>query len=220
MALIAAPLLVEDWGLLDYDTAWQRQQERVDALQRGEGENTLVFVQHPPVVTLGRRGSEADLRRSIPDLKAVGLTIQPIDRGGLATAHEPGQLVLYPLLRLLRHDLRLFVNTVTGAVVTVLARYGVKATLVEGEPGVWIEGRKVASFGIAVKRWVTCHGLALNVNNDLATFSAIVPCGHPDVVMTSLQRELGKPLDMSELRDRLAAELTRVLTSSVEKSTP
>ncbi|PLX94020.1 MAG: hypothetical protein C0621_06175 [Desulfuromonas sp.] len=219
MAFIAPPLLIEDWGLLEYDTAWQRQQQRVDALQRGEGENSLVFVQHPPVVTLGRRGSEADLRHSITDLKTSGLTIQPIDRGGLATAHEPGQLVLYPLLRLLRHDLRLFVKTVTGAVVTVLADYGLNAELIEGEPGVWIGGRKVASFGIAVKRWVTCHGLALNVNNDLATFLAIVPCGHPDVVMTSLQRELGETLDMVDLQNRLAAELTRVLTSTVE-STP
>jgi len=197
-----AQLVVEDWGLLDYRQAFDRQADLVQSHLVGQGVDTLVLVEHPPTVTLGRRGSEADLRFAEPVYSIRGVSLQSINRGGLATAHEPGQLVAYPVLALQRKDVRWFARTFLGAIVSLLGDYGLEGRLKDGEPGVWVNDRKICSFGIALKKWVCSHGIALNVNNDLTTFDMIIPCGRPQEIVTSMARELGGELPMAELRER------------------
>jgi len=196
------PLQLADWGLLEYQTAFEKQQQLVKAHHQGDGEDTLVFVEHPPIVTLGRRAGDDDLRGSLSDFGSAKVDLQRINRGGLATAHEPGQLVIYPVVRLKRQDLRWYADTLLKTVIAVLAEYGLQGALKSGEPGVWVNGRKICSFGIAVKKWISSHGLGFNVNNDLKTFDLIVPCGRPAETVTSVARELGRTLPMEEVKQK------------------
>lgn len=195
-------LSVQDWGLLEYDQALDRQEQLVQLRQQGEITDTLVLVEHPAVVTLGRRGSSADLRVPVADFDATGVALQSINRGGLATAHEPGQLVAYPILSLKRRDLRWFSNTFLGVVVDLLSEYGLVARLKPNEPGVWVNDGKICSFGIAVRKWISSHGVALNVNNELRTFEMIIPCGRPQERVTSVVQELGRPLEMERVKQK------------------
>ena len=204
------PLRLEDWGTLDYTEAFSRQDKMVLDLQQQRIIDTLVLVQHPQVVTLGRRGSEADLRCPAESFTASGVALQHINRGGLATAHEPGQLVAYPIVQLKRKDLRWFANTFLQVVVSVLADFGVEGYLKEGEPGVWVHNRKICSFGIAVKKWISSHGIALNVNNNLETFKMIIPCGRAEENVTSLACELGHELNMAEVKERFVQHFLHV----------
>ncbi|MCD6580299.1 MAG: lipoyl(octanoyl) transferase LipB [Desulfuromusa sp.] len=196
------PINIEDWGLTDYWLAFERQAEMVQARVAGQGSDTLVFVEHPITVTLGRRATQADLHFPEKIYAERGITLQKINRGGLATAHEPGQLVVYPIIKLKKKDLRWFANQFLNVVISLLADYGVQGDLKEGEPGVWVDGRKICSFGIALKKWVSSHGIALNINNSLETFAMIVPCGRPSEMVTSLSKELGHSVDMVEAKTR------------------
>ncbi len=198
------PMHIEDWGLTDYWLAFERQAEMVQARVDGQGDDTLVFVEHPITVTLGRRATQTDLHFPEKIFAERGITFQRINRGGLATAHEPGQLVVYPIIMLKKKDLRWFANQFLNVVISLLADYGVKGYLKEGEPGVWVDGRKICSFGIALKKWVSSHGIALNLNNSLETFTMIVPCGRPREMVTSLSRELGRSVDMTEAKNRFS----------------
>ena len=196
------PLRLEDWGLLEYQAAFERQQQLVKEHHQGDGKDTLVFVEHPAIVTLGRRAGDDDLRGSQADFGTAQVDLQRINRGGLATAHEPGQLVIYPIIRLQRQDLRWYADTLLKTVIAVLAEYELQGSLKDGEPGVWVNGRKICSFGIAVKKWVSSHGLGFNINNDLKTFDLIVPCGRPAETVTSVARELGRSLPMAEVKEK------------------
>ena len=197
------PLNIEDWGVLEYQVALERQTAMVQQHLAGQGHDTLVLVEHPATITFGRRATGADLRLPEAELGARKVSLQQINRGGLATAHEPGQLVAYPVLLLKKRDLHWFSITFLGAVISLLADYGLPGDLKATEPGVWVGGRKICSFGIALKKWVCSHGIALNVNNDLSTFDTIVPCGRPGEIVTSMSRELGCELDMCEVKQRL-----------------
>ncbi len=205
----ATPIVVENWGLTDYQGAFERQTQMVQRILAGTVRDTLVFVEHPATVTLGRRATSADLHLSEDRFAARGVALQRINRGGLATAHEPGQLVVYPLIRLKKKDLRWFADSFLRVVISLLADYGIEGRLKEGEPGVWVQQRKICSFGIALKKWVSCHGIALNVNNSLDTFSLIVPCGRPNEQVTSLARERGAPVDMDIARSRFCDHFCR-----------
>lgn len=209
MSAHRSPLRIEDWGVLDYRRAFERQTELVQRHLDGCGVATLVLVEHPPTVTLGRRASVADLRFAEPVFAAQGVSLQNINRGGLATAHEPGQLVAYPILALARKDVRWFAQTFLGAVTSLLEDYGLEGQLKAGEPGVWVNGRKICSFGIALKKWICSHGIALNVNNDLKTFDMIIPCGRPQEIVTSMARELGSEVSLPELRKGFVAHFAR-----------
>lgn len=202
---VAPQLQIEDWGLIDYRAAFDRQAEMVAAHLRGERGDTLVLAEHPATVTLGRRGSAADLRRGATALDDQGVMLQQVNRGGLATAHEPGQLVVYPVLALPVHDLRQFSRQFLDCVVALLADYGVTGELKSGAPGVWVNGAKICSFGIALKKWVSSHGIALNLNNSLRTFDLIIPCGVPTERLTSLAGELGKPVDLDLVKQQFVA---------------
>jgi lipoyl(octanoyl) transferase len=179
---------VRDLGRLSYREAHAVQLALVDARKRDEARDTLVLVEHPHVITLGRRRSSADNVVAPGDVEVV-----PIERGGDVTYHGPGQLVAYPifLLREGERDLHRFLRNLEEAMLRVLAEHGLMAGRAEGKTGVWIDGRKLASIGIACRRWVIFHGLALNVNTDLDYFRRINPCGFEAGVMTSMARELG-----------------------------
>jgi lipoyl(octanoyl) transferase len=179
---------LRDLGRLSYRDAHAVQLALVEQRGRGEGRDTLVLVEHPHVITLGRR------RSSLDNVVAPGeVEIVPIERGGDVTYHGPGQLVAYPifLLRDGERDLHRFLRNLEEAALRALADHGIAADRAAGKTGVWIEGRKLASIGIACRRWVIFHGLALNVNTDLDYFRRINPCGFDAGVMTSMARELG-----------------------------
>ncbi len=200
--LESTPLRIQDWGVTDYNCAFERQAQLVQSQLDGQGEDTLVFVEHPATVTLGRRATQRDLQ--IPEEAFGGhdIALHKINRGGLATAHELGQLVVYPVIKLKTKDVRFFAEKFLNCVVLLLEDYGIEGYLKDGEPGVWVEGRKICSFGIALKKWVSSHGIALNLNNQLKTFDVIVPCGRPDEIVTSLSSELQRSVDMAEAKSR------------------
>jgi lipoate-protein ligase B len=171
----------------------------------GEVADTLILVEHPPVVTVGVQGDDGSAASS-------GLPVVAVERGGHATYHGPGQLVGYPIvdLRPRGSDVRRFVRDLEDVVVESLARFGVAAGRVAGQPGVWVDGsRKIASIGVAVDHWVTFHGFALNVATDLQEFERIRPCGLDGRRMTSVSKELGRPVALTEMRPHVVAAWTQ-----------
>lgn len=166
------------------------------AEQRGRGDipDTLLLLEHPPTITLGRRTDERDLKTSEAALKARGFAVERVDRGGEITFHAPGQLVGYPILDLRQHgqDLHRYLRDLEDALIGTLAVFGLTGERVAGRTGVWVSERKIAAIGIKVSRWVSLHGFALNVTTDLAPFREdFVPCGIRDKGVTSLVQELG-----------------------------
>lgn len=180
-------------GRIGYGEAVALQVALRERLKGGEGEEHLLLLEHPHVYTLGRNASGADVVASRAWLSARGVEVHETDRGGQVTYHGPGQLVGYPILDLNpdRRDVRRYVADLSGALVATLAGYGIAARAAErsAQTGVWVEERKIASIGIHLSRWITTHGFALNVTTDLSYFTGIVPCGMPDVRMTSIAAE-------------------------------
>ncbi len=206
------PLEIQHWGTVEYEEALNRQQELQRLRIDDAAVDSLIIVEHPPVVTLGLRGGEGDLRFSEEQIGQSGVDLHHINRGGFATAHEPGQLVAYPIVRLKRKDLRWYSQTFLQALACTLADYGLEAEFREGEPGLWVNNGKIASFGIAVKKWISSHGIALNIKNDLKTFDMIVPCGKPTESVTSMTRELGADVDVTEVTDRFIGHFCRLFS--------
>jgi lipoate-protein ligase B len=203
-------LEVLDWGLLEYGEAFLRQKELVERRVAGISPDCLVLVEHPPVVTIGRSGSLEDLRISKGALSRKGIALYHVDRGGMATYHGPGQLVAYPILKLKEQDLHPYITTLQDSLAAVLRIYGLEPEFKNGQPGLWLHSAKVASVGIAVRKWVTYHGVALNVTMDPERFSCIVPCGHINEKITSMERELGHPVDMGEAKKNFADAFCRL----------
>ncbi len=165
----------------------------------------LILLEHPAVVTLGRNSNDNNLVWSQAELESAGIECVASRRGGDVTLHAPGQLVGYPIVDLnhYQRDLHRFLRNLEEVLIATLADFGLKGGRVLGKTGVWIAKRKIASIGIAVQRWISYHGFALNINNDLSSFDAIVPCGLPDVTMTSMHQELGNGPDMNEVTEAL-----------------
>jgi lipoate-protein ligase B len=192
---VSETLAVVGLGRMAYDDALTLQ--RAVAAARIDGriaDDVLLMVEHPPVITLGR-GSHAEHLTTPPDrLAAQGVSVHEIERGGDVTYHGPGQLVGYPIYDLSEHtqDLHWFLRQLEACLIRALAEFGIAGERREGLTGVWTQGRKIASMGIHVKRWVTWHGFALNVLTRLEDFEHIVPCGIDGVVMTSVAKELGE----------------------------
>lgn len=188
-------LHIRELGLQDYAVTWALQKEV--AAQRISGElsnDTLLIVQHPPVVTMGRRTKAENLLATPERLSALGIALHEVERGGDVTVHEPGQLVVYPIINLKEHkkDLHWYLRQVEEAIIVALGTLGMDSGRQSGQTGVWREGRKLASIGVHARDWVTWHGVALNVENTLATFDHIVPCGIDHVQMTTVARECGQ----------------------------
>jgi lipoate-protein ligase B len=197
-----------DLGLADYAATWERQLALVEARQRDQAPDTLILVEHPHVITLGRR---RDARANV--LAAGDVPVVEVERGGDVTYHGPGQLVAYPIVKLAEgeRDLHRFLRNLEAAVIRTLGEFAIDAARRPGATGVWVTGRKICSIGIACRRWVTFHGLALNVATDLSYFARIAPCGFDAAVMTSMARELGRPVDVAEVKPRLAEGLAVAL---------
>ncbi len=208
------PARLVDLGLTDYQAAYELQLDVLERVQRGEVADTLILVEHPHVITVGR---SQKARANV--LAAGDVPVVEIERGGDVTYHGPGQLVAYPILQLgeTEKDLHRFLRNLEEAMIGTVAALGVRgAGRKAGATGVWIdERRKIASIGIACRKWVTFHGLALNVTTDLTQFTRINPCGFESSVMTSIGRELDRDdVTVAQVKPLLAARLGETLHRS------
>ena len=189
-------------GLTDYRDAWRLQRVLAAAVGDEARADTVVFLEHPPTITLGRRSEEAELHLP-PNVEAE---VVETDRGGRSTYHAPGQLVCYPIIDLRRHkkDVRLYCRNLEQAIIATLEAFGLEGRRMEGLTGVWVPTEdgvaKIASIGVHIRRWVTTHGFALNVNLDPAPFTEwITACGLDDTSFTTMARELDAPLSVDEV---------------------
>jgi len=198
-------ILIEDWSLIPFREAWSKQEQYVREIQQGLRPSTLILCEHPAVLTIGREGGEQNVKVDSSMLAMQGIDVIPINRGGDITAHNPGQLIGYPLFNLseFREDLHWFLRSIEDIIMQVLAEYGIASGRLEGNTGVWIqEERKICAIGMHCSRWVTSHGFALNVNNDLSIFDMIIPCGIPDKEVTSMKSELQQTINMEDLKEK------------------
>ncbi len=204
-------LAVDRLGTVPYQPTWELQDELAQQRRERRAGDRLLLLEHFPVYTIGRGGDESNLLASGDRLREIGAEFVRIDRGGDITFHGPGQLVAYPIVEL--HDpldLRRYVRALEAAIIDTAAAFGVEAGQVPGLTGVWVgRRRKLAAIGVRVKRGVTTHGLALNVNTELRWFDEMIPCGIRDKEVTSLARETGGPVRMESVEDTLAASLAR-----------
>jgi lipoate-protein ligase B len=195
-----------EWGVREYGDALAEMRALRAARRRGEIPDTLLLVEHPAVITVGVQGSAGDV---LPE----GIPVFQVERGGKSTFHGPGQLVGYPIVDLTPRgrDIRGYVRDVEEVVVRALADVGLSAGRVDGQRGVWLDGRrKIASVGIAVEDWVAFHGFALNVDPDLSIFRSFRPCGLSGEVMSSIAKERGRPTSVDELREPVLRAWTTV----------
>ncbi len=225
-------LQFEDLGLMRYKPCWDYQEEifkniisqkiaRRDGLDKKEPESSpyptsrLLFVEHPHVLTLGRSGDAENVIVSPARLAELGVDYFPTNRGGDITYHGPGQLVAYPILDLDQYftDIHKYLRFLEEAVIKTCAEFGVEAGRIDGLTGVWVDidsgpqARKICAFGVKASRWVTMHGLAFNVDSDLDFFDLIVPCGIKDRGVTSLTREVGRKVSLTEVKPLLKKHL-------------
>lgn len=214
-----------DWGLVDYQEAWDRQETLFTRTVAVKNENRLnntthptpnhlIFTEHPHVYTLGKSGHAEYLLLDDEGLKEKNASFYKINRGGDITYHGPGQIVGYPILDLDNFftDIHLYLRTLEEAIIRTCSDYGIQAGRYEGFTGVWLDAdtskaRKICALGVRASRWVTMHGFAFNVNADLSYFGNIIPCGIDDKDVTSLERELGYRLDMQEVKNKLKAHI-------------
>ncbi len=219
----AAPgisLAVRDLGLVAYDDALAIQQQVADALHAGTGPDTLLLLEHPHVVTLGRNARAAHVLLPEAELERRGVTLRSCGRGGDVTYHGPGQLVGWPVVRIPegRRDVHRYVRDLEEGLIRALATFGIAGERSPGFTGVWVgrgpagenppeKREKVAAIGVRISRWVTTHGFALNVSTDLSYFRLITPCGISDRGVTSMEKLLGAAPAMSEVKAGIAAHL-------------
>jgi lipoate-protein ligase B len=204
-------------GVVPYLEAWELQRTIAAEVTAGDRPGTVIFLEHPPVVTLGRRTGEGELH--VPE--GAPVEVVETDRGGKSTFHGPGQLVCYPILDLRRHgkDVHLYVRNLEEAIIRTLAAFELEGTRIEGLTGVWLERppRKIASIGVHISRWVTTHGYALNVDLDPAPFTEwITACGLEDAMFTTMARELARPLRVADVRAAAAEAIAGVFGLELE----
>jgi len=209
-------------GLVPYGEAFELQRSLAGAVSQGAIPETVIFLEHPPVITVGRR-TELERELHIPEDAAV--EIAETDRGGKSTFHGPGQLVCYPILDLRNHgkDVKRYVRNLEEALCQTLAAFGIEGTRIEGLTGVWMTPppRKIASIGVHVSHWVTTHGYALNVDLDPAPFTEwITACGLADAAFTTIARELGRPVTVDEVRPAAAVAIADVFELEFEELPP
>jgi len=204
-----------DWGRTRYEAAWRQQEDLVAQRIASTIGDTLVFTEHEAVFTIGMRsGSESNLVWNDQQLASEGVEVVKTNRGGDITYHGPGQIVGYPIISLApRQDLHAYLRFLEQVMINAVGCIGLAAARREGKTGIWLGKRKVAAIGVAVKRWVTYHGFALNVNSNLAHFGGIVPCGigAQEGTVTSLQAELGHTCDLEEVKAVLSREFWTLL---------
>lgn len=209
-------LLIEDWGLIPYKEAWDRQKAYVaQALQDPHRwQDRLILCEHPPVITLGRNAHKEHLLFPEEYLREKGIELYTIERGGDVTYHGPGQLVGYPILWLerFRCDISWYMRSLEEVLIRTIATWGLSSTRIPNLTGVWLLNppRKIAALGVKLSRWVSMHGFALNVNTNLTGFSFIVPCGIKDKAVTSLEREIGRTIPLVEVKAEVVRHFEEV----------
>ena len=228
---------VIDWGLIDYQKAWDQQEvlfkymvdlKMANRKREDKGEqpetppNHLIFCEHPHVYTLGKSGSFDNLLLSEEQLKEKEAVFYKINRGGDITYHGPGQIVCYPILDLDQFftDIHKYLRYLEDAIIKTMAEYGLKGDRYPGYTGVWLDpngenARKICAMGVRCSRWVTMHGLAFNVNSDLDYFGNIVPCGIDDKAVTSMEKELGEKLNIEEVQAKLQHHIATIFDMSL-----
>ena len=205
-------------GTVEYQAAWDLQRSLAAAVSQGAIPDTVLFLEHPPTITLGRRTEEGEVH--VPG--GAEVAVVETDRGGRSTYHGPGQLVCYPILDLKRHgkDVKKFCRDLEEAIIRTLAPFGVEGSRIEGLTGVWLQRppRKIASIGVHLSRWVSTHGYALNVDLDPSPFTEwITACGLDDAAFTSMAHELGRPLTVDEVRPGAQETLAEVFDLAFEE---
>jgi len=226
-------VIIHDIGLIDYQEAWDFQEELFKATvdlkisnRKGSTEkrtsNHLLFCEHPHVYTLGKSGKASHLLLNEKELQDKNAIFYKINRGGDITYHGPGQIVAYPILDLEQFftDIHKYMRLLEEAVIRTISAYGLKGGRIDGMTGVWLDAgttkeRKICALGVKASRWVTMHGIGFNVNTDLDYFSNIVPCGIEDKAVTSMKKELGSALNMDEVKSILLQELKESFGFSV-----
>jgi len=213
------PLAVRRLGRLGYADGVERQKALVEARRAGDIPDTLLFVEHPPVITLGvrTRGATTNVRADTAALAAQGVEIHETGRGGDVTFHGPGQLVGYPILDLKpdRQDVHRYVRDLEEVLIRTAGNFGIEAGRVKGYSGAWVGDRKLAAIGVRISRWITSHGFALNVTTDLTGFDLIVPCGIADRGVTSLSALLGRDVPMAEVEAAVVKHFAAVFEREI-----
>lgn len=236
------PVIFQDLGMMDYQSAWDYQESllqenvrkksltsqsvitEIDTLiEQPSTVNYLLFVEHPPVYTLGKSGNKENVLLGEDDLKVKSIQFFNTNRGGDITFHGPDQLVGYPILDLEKFytDIGKYLRNLEEVIILTIAEYGIKGDRSSGETGVWIEPgvvgreRKICAIGVRCSRWITMHGFALNVNTDLSYFNHIIPCGIVNKQVTSIEKELGYKLDMNEVKEKVKRNFEKVFESSL-----
>lgn len=226
---------VQQLGLIDYQQAWDYQQQLMDGLIATKLANRdaekpvpqshyLLLCEHPAVFTLGKSGSMDNLLVPENELGAKGASFYKINRGGDITHHGPGQLVGYPILDLDEFftDIHKYLRYLEEAIILTLAEFGIKGNRLPGATGVWLDpedparARKICAMGIRASRWVTMHGFALNVNNDLGYFDWIIPCGIDDKQVTSIKKELGHAVDMGQVATAFLKHFSQIFGAEMK----
>lgn len=211
-------IAVRRLGRIAYTDALALQQQLVEKRRRGEIDDQLLLLEHPPVITLGVkvRNDRAHVLATPQRLAALGIEVHETGRGGDVTYHGPGQVVGYPIvdLRPDRCDVHAYVRDLEEVLIRAAAAFGIEAERVNGLTGIWVRGDKLAAIGVRISRWITSHGFAFNVNTDLSHFNLIIPCGIKDRGVTSLQTLLGRQVPMAEVEDALSAAFIEVFSAS------
>ena len=203
----------QDLGLSDYKSVWDYQESLLQQIIAQKisnrstdtplpTDNHLLFVEHPPVYTMGKSGDLQNLLKSPEELLQLGVAYYPINRGGDITFHGPGQLVGYPIFDLENFytDIHRFLREIEEVIIQTIAHFGLEGYRVDGRTGVWVNDRKICAIGVRTSRWVSMHGFALNVNTDLRYFENIIPCGIADKEVTSIERETGNKVDFERVK--------------------
>ena len=212
------PLNLIDLGLIDFASAWRKQKEVFAAVRDSSFGPSVIFCRHYPVITLGSRAKRENILVNDSDLQSNGIEFYKIERGGEVTYHGPGQLIAWPILdlQLFKKDIHFFLRYLEGQVINLLGDFGISGERRDGFTGVWVGRRKIASIGIAVKNWISFHGLSINIKeNDLGNFKLIRPCGM-DIEMTSLEHELGRRVEMDNIKTNLMQKFKNSLNIKTE----
>lgn len=198
-------LIYNDLGLIDYQEAWNLQKEIFDLRYKNEILDILFLLEHPHTYTLGKVADKNHLIGSKQFLDENKISVYDIDRGGDITYHGPGQVVGYPIMNLSEweRDTHKYLRALEEVLIRVCTEFGLNATRNSNYTGVWIANKKIAAIGIKISRWITMHGFAFNVNTDLSLFQGIIPCGITGKEVTSLQKELGKKLDLNQVKEMI-----------------
>ena len=210
--------IVYQLGLIEYRKAYHLQKQLLRKRSEGQIPDVLLLLEHPPTITIGKSGRLENVLASPTQLDQKGIPVLFVDRGGDVTYHGPGQLVGYPIidLRDREKDLHRYVHDIEASIIRTLGDFSISATIDENHAGVWVKNEEVAAIGIAVKKWVSMHGFALNVNTDLEPFSLINPCGFSNRRATSMSEILSQGVSIPNVIESLLAHYSQVFDAEIE----